>query len=217
MNLIEFVVFYKLFVYLYIQKIFTNFLSVFYLVTLVHKLRHQSYTKALYVTLEKKFNHFTLISYLKNMKKKSPLESSIFRSLFLLIVICISCNTKMNTKKLNPMEGVWELSHFYHLANGDTLIIDTTKVQHKIYSNGYVIWNTDPAPNASEWHGYGTYTYKNDTITEILTSTSKSMKSDVNRYVIPIEHKGQSYKQVNTYRNNDTIYHNIEIYKKLNH
>jgi len=153
------------------------------------------------------------------MKKKASLKNNIFANSFLLLLICISCNSKTTDKeikKLNPIEGVWELSHFYHLANGDTLITDTSKVQHKIYLNGYVIWNTDPAPDASEWHGYGTYTYKNDTITEILTSMSKSMKSDVNKYIIPIEHNKDSYKQVNTYKKNDTIYHNIEIYKKLN-
>ncbi|WP_108868647.1 hypothetical protein [Aquimarina aquimarini] len=149
--------------------------------------------------------------------KKTSIQNPVGTNLFLvllILLICISCNDK-NVEDLNPMEGVWELSHFYHLANGDTLITDTAKVQHKIYLNGHVIWNTDPAPDSSEWHGYGTYTYKNDTVIEILTSMSKSMKSDNNKYVIPIEHSNNSYKQVNTYRNNDTIYQNIEIYKKL--
>ncbi|WP_103867477.1 hypothetical protein [Aquimarina sp. I32.4] len=149
--------------------------------------------------------------------KKTSIQNPVGTNLFLvllILLICISCNDK-NVEDLNPMEGVWELSHFYHLENGDTLITDTAKVQHKIYLNGYVIWNTDPAPDSSEWHGYGTYTYKNDTVIEILTSMSKSMKSDNNKYVIPIEHNNNSYKQVNTYRNNDTIYQNIEIYKKI--
>ena len=150
------------------------------------------------------------------MNKKSVLKNIIFANLFLLIIINISCTTKSNNKKSSPIDGVWELSHFYHIANGDTLITDTNKVQHKIYLDGYVIWNTNPAPNSSEWHGYGTYTYKNDTITEILTSMSKTMKSDVNTYIIPIERGNKTYKQVNTYKNNDTIYHNIEVYKKLN-
>ncbi|MFC2110105.1 hypothetical protein ACFLRU_05755 [Bacteroidota bacterium] len=155
------------------------------------------------------------------MKKKSSLKYIVFTHtsfLFLLSLIFISCSSTTNNKKnekINSMEGVWELSQFYHLANGDTIIIDTTKVQHKIYLNGHVIWNTDPDKNSSEWHGYGTYSYKNDTIIENLTSMSKSMKSDVNTYVIPIEHNTTSYKQVNTYSNNDTIYHNIEVYNKI--
>ena len=73
------------------------------------------------------------------MKKMAALKNNIFTNSFLLIIICISCNstnTDKEIKKRNPMEGVWELSQFYHLANGDTLISNTNKVQHKIYLNG---------------------------------------------------------------------------------
>lgn len=144
------------------------------------------------------------------------MKNTIFPNLLFLAVIITSCNSAINNKKnLDPMKGVWELNQFYHLMNKDTLVSDTTKVQHKIYLNGYVIWNTNPASDSSEWHGYGTYTYKNDTIIEILTSMSKSMKSDINKYIIPIERGHKTYKQVNTYKNNDTIYQNIEVYKKL--
>jgi len=152
------------------------------------------------------------------MKKKASLKGYNFGNFVFLLLICISCNSTINNKKvkkLNQMEGVWELSEFYHLANGDTIITDTTKVQHKFYLDGHVIWNTDPAEDTSEWHGYGTYTYKNDTIIEILTSMSKTMKSDVNKYIIPIERGTKWYKQVNTYEKNDTIYKNIEVYRKL--
>ncbi|WP_064965504.1 hypothetical protein [Tenacibaculum ovolyticum] len=147
------------------------------------------------------------------MKNRVPLNKCTYAGLVFILLICISCNSK--NEKLKPMEGVWELSEFYHLANGDTLRVDTTKVQHKFYLNGRVIWNTDPEKDGSEWHGYGTYTFKNDTITEILTSMSKTMKSTVNKYIIPIERGNKWYKQVNTYMRNDTIYKNIEVYKKL--
>ena len=153
------------------------------------------------------------------MKQKATLKYFILASTFVLVGICISCNATSNLEKgsnSSAIDGVWELSHFYNLGNGDTLSVDTSKVQHKIYLDGHVIWNTDPAVDASEWHGYGTYTFKNDTITETLTSMSKSMQSDVNTYVIPIERSNNTYKQVNTYERNDTIFQNIEIYKKLN-
>ncbi|MBU3025845.1 hypothetical protein [Zobellia galactanivorans] len=149
------------------------------------------------------------------MKKKAALLYLVFTS----ALLCVCCNSLPDDKSAktgHPIEGVWELSHFYHLANGDTLSVDTSKVQHKIYLEGHVIWNTDPAPDASEWHGYGTYTFKNDTITETLTSMSRSMQSNVNTYVIPIERSKNTYKQVNTYERNDTVFKNIEIYKKLN-
>ncbi|MGJ8738540.1 hypothetical protein [Zobellia laminariae] len=150
---------------------------------------------------------------------RTNLKSIVFASTFLLTIICLSCNATGNLEKVSnssAIDGVWELSHFYNLGNRDTLSVDTSKVQHKIYLDGHVIWNTDPAADASEWHGYGTYTFKNDTITETLTSMSKSMLSDVNTYVIPIERSNNTYKQVNTYERNDTIFQNIEIYKKLN-
>ena len=153
------------------------------------------------------------------MKQKTTLKYFVFASTFVLVGICISCNATSNPEKgsnSSAIDGVWELSYFYNLGNGDTLSVDTSKVQHKIYLDGHVIWNTDPAADASEWHGYGTYTFKNDTITETLTSMSKSMQSDVNTYVIPIERSNNTYKQVNTYERNDTIFQNIEIYKKLN-
>ncbi|CAM4339082.1 hypothetical protein [Zobellia nedashkovskayae] len=150
---------------------------------------------------------------------RTKLKSIILASTFLLTIICISCNATGNLEKVSnssAIDGVWELSHFYNLGNGDTLSVNTSKVQHKIYLDGHVIWNTDPAADASEWHGYGTYTFKNDTIIETLTSMSKSMQSDVSTYVIPIERSNNTYKQVNTYERNDTIFQNIEIYKKLN-
>ncbi|WP_276166668.1 hypothetical protein [Zobellia alginiliquefaciens] len=150
---------------------------------------------------------------------KISLRNLIFANFSLLLLVLSSCGSTSSTaeaKNATPIDGVWELSHFYNLGNGDTLITDTSKVQHKIYMDGHVIWNTNPAPDGSEWHGYGRYTFKNDTITETLTSMSKSMQSDVNTYIIPIERSTNSYKQVNTYSRNDTVFQNIEVYKKLN-
>ncbi|CAM4334112.1 hypothetical protein ZORO111903_14210 [Zobellia roscoffensis] len=150
---------------------------------------------------------------------KISLRNLIFANFSLLLLVLSSCGSTSSTaeaKNATLIDGVWKLSHFYNLANGDTLITDTSKVQHKIYMDGHVIWNTNPAPDGSEWHGYGTYTFKNDTITETLTSMSKSMQSDVNTYIIPIERSTNSYKQVNTYSRNDTVFQNIEVYKKLN-
>ncbi len=138
--------------------------------------------------------------------------------LSLLLTLFISCNTQQNkeNKNTDPLQGVWKLDAFYTLANADTIVKDYNKIQHKIYLNGHVLWNTDTDKNGVDWSGYGTYTFKNDTIIEKLTSTSKSMKSDVNTYVIPIEFKKDAYKQVNTYYRNDTVFRNIEIFKKIN-
>ena len=57
------------------------------------------------------------------------------------------------------MEGVWELTYFYLTANSDTLILNTNKTQHKIYLDGFVIWNVSPSNKTNEWHRFGTYNY----------------------------------------------------------
>ncbi|WP_405562151.1 hypothetical protein [Polaribacter sp. Asnod6-C07] len=145
------------------------------------------------------------------MKTKIKIFKAIILSVFLGLLV--SCNNKNNVQA--PLKGVWKLDAFYTLANSDTIVKEYNKVQHKIYLNGHVLWNTDTDKNGVDWSGYGTYTFKNDTITEKLTSTSKSMKSDVNTYVIPIEFNTNTYKQVNTYYRNDTIFKNIEIFTKI--
>ncbi len=160
------------------------------------------------------------------MKKTDFLNISIFKYLFLVFsvfLICIACNQKTDTTASNetielidPMEGVWEQTNFYRLANGDTIFTSDNSVQHKIYLDGYVMWTSDPAPDSSEWHGYGTYTYKNDTLTETLISMSIPMRSDNNTFSIMVDLGENSFKQIIEFENNDTIYQNIEVYKKLN-
>lgn len=142
-------------------------------------------------------------------------KTSKFLFVSLIIVLLATCNTQVNRKNKNPLQGVWKLDAFYTLANSDTIVKNYNKVQHKMYLNGHVIWNADTDENGVDWSGYGTYSFKNDTITETLTSTSKSMKSDVNTYVIPIDFKINSYKQVNTYYRNDTVFKNVEIFTKI--
>ena len=149
------------------------------------------------------------------MEIKLNVLKAIVASLFLVFLASCNSNTKLEKKNEDPLQGVWKLNAFYTLANADTIVKDYSKVQHKIYLNGHVLWNTDTDANGVDWSGYGTYTFKNDTITETLTSTSKSMKSDVNTYVIPIDFYTDSYKQVNTYYRNDTIFKNIEIFTKI--
>ena len=146
------------------------------------------------------------------MENNLKIQKVIIASIFL--VFLASCNSAINLKKQkeDPLQGVWQLNAFYTLANTDTIVKDFNKVQHKIYLNGYVLWNTDTDINGIDWSGYGISTFKNDTITETLTSTSKSMKSDVNTYVIPIDFYKDSYKQINTYYRNDTVFKNIEIF-----
>ena len=163
------------------------------------------------------------------MKKPDFLNISIIKYSFLVFsvfLICIGCNQKTDTTASNetlelidPMEGVWEQTNYYFLANGDTIFTSDTRVQHKIYLDGYIMWTADPAPDSSEWHGYGTYRLKNDTLFERLLSMSMPMKAQMesdDEAILIIEYDENSFKQMIEQEYNDTVYQSFEVYKKLN-
>ncbi len=163
------------------------------------------------------------------MKKLIFLNISILRYLFLVFsafLLCIACNQKTNAtasnetiEPIDPMEGVWEQTHSCSLVNGDTVRSRDNSFQHKIYLDGYVMWTADPATDSLEWHGFGTYRYKNDTLIEKLLSMSIPMKDawgSENEFIFKIDYDGNTFKQVMAGEYNDTIYQNIEVYKKLN-
>ncbi|WP_075602919.1 hypothetical protein [Saccharicrinis aurantiacus] len=135
---------------------------------------------------------------------------------FIIIMVAyllICCENKPTAKSI---EGVWELTNFYRIKEADTILNISDKVQHKIYLDGHVIWNVSSGPDSTEWHGYGTYTFENDTLTEILTSTSIPMRSDNNMYLLRVELNGNNFKQIVEFEYYDTLYQHIELYKKLN-
>ena len=135
----------------------------------------------------------------------------IFISLLLLFV---SCNNKESKK--DKLKGVWEQTNFFRLKEKDTILKDNSKIQHKIYLDGFLIWNSNAGKDSLEWHGYGTYKLKNDTLIETLTSMSLPLKGYHSIYPIVIETTENSLKQIINYKENNLNYQNIEIYKKLN-
>ena len=159
------------------------------------------------------------------MKKKGLSNIHIFRYLFLvfsLFLICIACNQKNHTTASNetielddPMEGVWKLISYCRLANEDTTFKSENSNEHKIYLDGFVMWNHDPDPDSSEWHGFGTYTYNNGMVTETLTSMSITMRSYIPS-PMRIDLGENSFKQVDLSENNGIIYQQIWRFKKLN-
>lgn len=154
------------------------------------------------------------------MKKLIYPNIRILRYLFLVFsafLIFIACNE--TTKPKDPIEGVWEQTHNYVLANGDTVFSSDNNVQRKIYLDGYVMWTTDPAPDSSEWHGFGTYIIKNDTVIEKLVSMSIPMKAQVGSedgFILKIDYNENNFKQEIRSKINDTIYQQIEVYNRLN-
>lgn len=134
--------------------------------------------------------------------------------LLLALLLCISCNSTMDKK--DKLEGVWKQTNFFRLKEKDTILKDNSKTQHKIYLDGFFIWNSDADKDSVEWHGYGTYTFKNDTLVETLTSMSLPLKGYHSVYPIIIETTNKSLKQIISYQENNINYQNIEIYQKLN-
>jgi hypothetical protein len=153
------------------------------------------------------------------MKKLICPVIRIFRKLFFVfsvLVIFIACN--VTTKPKDPIEGVWKQTHSYVLANGDTVFSTDKNVEHKIYLDGYVMWTQDPASDSSEWHGFGTYTIKNDTVIEKLLSMSNGMKAQrgsKDGFILKIDYDENNFKQVIRSEYRDTIYQSIEVYKRL--
>ncbi len=143
-----------------------------------------------------------------------------------LSTLCISCTLQsdegasdQDARTVDPVEGVWELNSRYWVLDDDTIYADELGVQHKIYLDGFVMWTSDPAPDSSEWHGYGTYQLSNDTLVEKLLSMSLAMKAANNsqvEFVCKIEYDLNFYKQELEQTFRDTVYLAIEEWKKLN-
>ena len=167
------------------------------------------------------------------MKKPALLNISIFKYLFLMFSVflsCIACNQKTETTASNetielndPMEGVWQQIHHYYVANGDTVSSSNAEGEHKIYYDGYVMFTTDPEkdPDSIEIHGFGTYRYENDTVIEKIMTMSRWMKDlpgseEFSHFPLIIYFDGNTFSQVAQGEFNDTIYQSIEVYKKLN-
>lgn len=78
------------------------------------------------------------------------------------------------------------------------------------------MWNSDPGPDSSEWHGFGTYKFNNGTLTETLTSMSIPMRSDNNTFTLKVDVDKNSFSQIIETARNDTIRKFVEIYKRIN-
>ncbi len=144
---------------------------------------------------------------------------------FLTLFLCVACNQKTDTsvqseiiEPVEPMEGVWEQTKTYTVWKGDTLNFQDSISSHKIYLDGYIMWNSDPAPDSTEWHAFGTYRYDNGVLTEKLTSMSMPMKSAMgtdDEAILKIDLDEDTFKQTIEGIYNDTTYYMIEHFKRL--
>ena len=157
--------------------------------------------------------------------KKHPYVAFILLAIA-LFTFCIACTQQADevasdkdVRSVDPIEGVWELTGHYWVLDDDTIYADEIGVQHKIYFDGYVMWTSDPAPDSSEWHGYGTYRLSNDTLIEKLSSMSLPMKEVMrseDEALLKIEYDLDFFKQEYEQVFRDTVYLAVEEWKKLN-
>ena len=135
----------------------------------------------------------------------------------LAVLFCFACKPK-STTTADSIQGVWQNTKSYELRNNDTLY-DEGRNEHKIYYKGYVMWTAEPK-DSNEEHGFGTYTFKNDTLKETLSIYSIPMKIAIkemgtNEFVLKIDLKENSFMQAYSYVSNATTHYRQEHYKRL--
>ena len=165
------------------------------------------------------------------MKKPNFKSIYVTKCLFLmfsLFLLCFACNQQSydgafnrDIQGVDPIEGVWGLTNHYWVKDGDTLYLgpDEIGVKHKIYLDGFVMWTADPLADSSEWHGYGTYHFKDDTLIENLLSMSLPVKAEIGseeEVIFKFEYDKNFLKHATKSVHRETIYQSIEEWKKLN-
>jgi hypothetical protein len=158
------------------------------------------------------------------MKKHN--YAALFLLTITLLSFSIACNqpsdagtTNSDVRDADAIEGVWKLTNSYWILDDDTIYADNIGVQHKIYFDGYVMWTSDPAPDSSEWHGYGTYQLSNDKLIETLSSMSLSMKEangSESEFEFKIEYDLNFFKQEIESAFRDTLYNYVEEWRRVN-
>ena len=152
------------------------------------------------------------------------------RKLIIMCSVLLLCSANTRTADSNsavetldsidPVEGVWERSNRYWVLDDDTIYADPTPgLRHKIYYDGYVMWTADPAPDSSEWYGYGTYQLNNNNLVEKLSTMSLSLQEEMGsetEVLLIVEYENSFYKQERPQAFRNTIYLYVEEWKKLN-
>lgn len=108
-------------------------------------------------------------------------------------------NIHTNAKKLY---GTWELVGFYNYK--DNVVVDSFDSasdfrQLKMYSDTKVMWCKHKPADSSEWFGYGTYKYENNTLTEVLDFGSPVMDeviAEEKEFVFELQLQPDRFQQI---------------------
>lgn len=127
-----------------------------------------------------------------------------------------------NTDNINPklkLKGTWELVGHYNFK--DNIIVDSFKTnsnfkQYKIYTDTKVMWCKYFPADSSEWFGYGSYSYNNDTLREVLDFGSAVMNEVIaenKNFVFELNLKEDRFRQIELDGDGNRIY--SENYKRI--
>lgn len=148
---------------------------------------------------------------------------SKFLTLGMAALLFLSCNSKSaenpnNTKVVEGMEtpeglkGTWELKGFYNYQ--DNVVVDsfsnnTISRQVKMYSDTKVMWCKLRPKDSTEFFGYGSYTYGNGVLTEVLEFGSTFMNdviADQKEFTFQLDLSGDRFEQIEIDEDGNKIY-----------
>ena len=122
----------------------------------------------------------------------------------------------VNSKSLN---GTWELVSFYNYK--DNVVVDSFDTssnsrQLKMYTDSKVMWCKHKPADSSEWFGYGTYYFKDNTLTEVLDFGSAVMDnviSEKKQFKFELQLQPNQFQQIELDDDGNRIY--SENYKRI--
>lgn len=119
----------------------------------------------------------------------------------------------------NSLKGTWELTGFYNYQ--DNVVVDsfsnnTLEKQIKMYSDTKVMWCKLKPKDSIEFFGYGSYTYGDGTLIEVLEFGSHFMNeviAEKKEFKFHLELTENTFEQIELDEDGNRIY--SENYKRI--
>ncbi len=148
------------------------------------------------------------------------MKSKLF-ILSLVFVLILSCkeNEKANEEVLVTtseeklsLKGTWELKGFYNYQNNiivDSFSNNTISRQIKMFSDTKVMWCKLRPADSTEFFGYGSYSYDNGVLTEVLEFGSSFMNDVIEEqkeFNFQLQIHPDRFEQIELDEDGDRIY-----------
>lgn len=120
--------------------------------------------------------------------------------------------TEITTAKINGLKGAWELKGFYNYQDNevvDSFSNNTLSRQIKMYTDTKVMWCKLLKSDSIEFFGYGSYSYDDGVLTEVLEFGSAFMNDvieDQQEFVFQFELHPDRFEQIEIDEDGNRIY-----------